>query len=195
MLREAPPGASPLAPPVKPPIKKLSYNHLAMADMIVGEPWISGDELAARFGMTPSWISTIISSDLFQALLAERRDKFIDPELRASVSLQLKGLLERSMDVLRQKLDRPAAEIPDQLALQVMKNSSASLGMGAHEARISINETHVHLEELGNNLVGLLRRHRQSAVVAEYPHEQKSPSLSANNEPRSERSGGNADST
>src|SRR2546421_725388 len=63
-------------PPVAeagPLVRGLRYTHEAMVDMLIAEPWISQNELAARFGFSPSWISTVICSDAFQAKLAERR--------------------------------------------------------------------------------------------------------------------------
>lgn len=163
-------GASPLAPAAQP-IQKLRYSHEAMIDLIVAQPWISQNDLAAHFGMSPSWVSTVICSDIFQSKLAERRDKLVDPEVRASLKTQFAGLLSRSMEILRHKLDQTPDRVPDQLAVQVAKMAGQSLGYGAVDgARISVHETHVHLEELGNNLVGLLRR-RKAEVVDGQAHE------------------------
>lgn len=117
------------------------------------------------FGYTASWISTVVVSDIFQAKLAARRELLVDPELRTSVRTQFKGLLERSMEILRYKMDRPAAEVPDQLAVQVAKLAGQSLGFGVKETKVSVTETHLHLTELGNNLVGLLRQRKAEAGV------------------------------
>lgn len=146
-------------------IQKLKYTHEAMIDILIAQPWIKQDELAAHFGMSPSWISTVICSDIFQSKLAERRDKLVDPEIRSSLKTQFAGLLARSMEILRHKLDQTPDRVPDQLAVQVAKMAGQSLGYGAVEgARISVHETHVHLEELGNNLVGLLRRRKAEVI-------------------------------
>jgi len=158
-----PPSYSPLAPRPQP-IQKLRYSHEAMIDIIIGDPWISQNELADRFGMSASWISTIICSDIFQSRLAQRRDELVDPELRSNLKTQFEGLLSRSMEILRHKLDQHPDKVPDQLAVQVAKISGQSLGMGVREARTSVQETHIHLEELGNNLVSLLRRRRSEVV-------------------------------
>jgi len=154
------PGPSPLAPRPPPAIQKLRYSHEAMIDMLIAEPWIAQGELAQRFGMSPSWISTIICSDLFQSRLAERRDQLVDLEIRSNLKTQFEGLLSRSMEILRHKLDAHPDNVPDQLAVQVAKISGQSLGMGVRETRVSVQETHVHLEQLGENLVNLLRRRR-----------------------------------
>lgn len=134
-----------------------------MIALLISQPWISQNELAAHFGMSASWISTIICSDLFQTKLAEKRDELVDPELRTSIKAQMEGLHSRSMDILRKKLEREPDQVPDQLALQVAKVMGQGLGYGSKETKISVHETHVHLEELGSNLVGLLRRRRAEA--------------------------------
>lgn len=160
---EALPAESPLAPRPQP-IQKLRYNHQAMVDLLVTDPTLSQNELADIFDRSPSWISTIICSDLFQDMLAKRRTEILGPEMLQSFKNQHEGLLNRSMAVLRAKLNKKPEEIPDQLALQVMKVAGQNLGLANQgETRVSIQETHVHLEELGSNLVGLLRRRRAAA--------------------------------
>lgn len=157
------PSSSPNTALPRVPVAKLSYNHEAMIDILIREPWISQNELADRFGMSASWISTIICSDLFQSKLAERREALVDPEIRMSIKTQFEGLLSRSLEVLRAKMDASPDKIADQLALQTAKMTSQSLGMGVRESKINSTEVHVHLEELGNNLVGLLRRRKADA--------------------------------
>ena len=153
------------APRSGQPIQKLHYTHEAMIDAIIANPAIYNEELALMFGYTASWISTVVVSDIFQAKLAARRELLVDPELRTSVRTQFKGLLERSMEILRHKMDRPAGEVPDQLAVQVAKLAGQSLGFGVKETKVSVTETHLHLTELGNNLVGLLRQRKAEAGV------------------------------
>lgn len=160
------PSESANAPPARVQLTKLRYSHEAMLDILIAEPWISQNELAERFGMSASWISTIINSDLFQSRLAERREQIVDPEVRSSIKTQFQGLLGRSMEVLRHKLDRPPDAISDQLALQTAKVAAQSLGMGVRETKIiNHNEVHAHLEDLGANLVGLLRRRKVESLT------------------------------
>ena len=121
-------------------VAKTSYTHEALADLILGNPAISQNELAAHFGYTPGWISQIIASDAFQAFLAERKDEIVDPLLRGAIEESMKGLVLQSMERLRDKL---AANPSDQLVLEVFKNSSRALGYGARvEVTGNINHTH-----------------------------------------------------
>lgn len=180
---EARPGESPLAPRPRE-IQKMRYNHQAMVDLLVAQPTLTQNELADIFDRSPSWISTIICSEVFQDQLAKRREEILGPEILQSFKTQHEGLLLRSMAVLREKMNRKVEEIPDQLALQVLKVTGQNLGLAhAGETRVSIQETHVHLDELGKNLVGLLRRRRvdasQEYVDGEVTHPQPHSSAPA----------------
>jgi len=141
-------------------IKRISYSHDAMVDLIIANPGLSQNQIAAHFGYTPSWVSQIIASDAFQARLAERRDEIVDPTIRATVEESLKGLLIRSMDILREKLDRPAHAIPDNLAIRTAELSAKALGYGARPELLRGPEAPGDLEKLGERLVNLLGRKR-----------------------------------
>lgn len=149
----------------RPP--RIRYSHEAMAEYILANPWVTQDQIAAHFGYSASWISTIICSDAFQALLAKRRDELIDPTLKATIEDQLKGILARSLEILRVKLDKPAESVPDQLALQAAKVAAQAAGYGAktREQAVPPVEMHLHLEAMKGNLVGLLQKQRQVTTI------------------------------
>lgn len=146
-------------------IAKLSYTHDAMIDQIIAKPDISQNQLAALFGYTPAWVSQIISSDAFQAKLAERTKELVDPVVRASVEEQFKGIVSRSLDILREKLNRPAHQVPDNLALRSLEISARAAGYGARDQTPSVQpgDMHVHLNVLGERLVTLLREKKVEA--------------------------------
>ncbi len=121
-------------------IKKTRYTHEAMADLILANPAISQNELAAYFGYSPGWVSTVITSDAFQAFLAEKKERIVDPVLRGAVEESFKGLVLRSIEILRKKLD---GDVDGGFALEVMKHSSKALGYGAR-VQVSGNITHSH---------------------------------------------------
>lgn len=121
-------------------IAKVGYTHEAMADLILANPSISQGELATHFKVTPGWISQILASDAFQAYIAERKEKIMDPLLRGAIEESMKGLVLQSMERLREKL---AANPSDNLVMEVFKNSSRALGYGARlEVSGNINHTH-----------------------------------------------------
>jgi hypothetical protein len=136
---------------------KLRYSHEAMVDCIVANPWVHQNQLATFFGKTPAWISTVMHSDAFQALLAERRETLIDPELRATIKERFQAVLHQSLRVLQEKLSRPDVnQIPDNLALRAAELGAKSLGFGIPSAApppAPINPN--HLNELAERLVAL----------------------------------------
>lgn len=159
--------AEPAAPAPKG-IAKLRYTHDAMVDLIIANPAISQNDLAARFGYSASWVSQVIASDAFQTRLAERSEELVDPTIRATVKDRFEALVLRSLDILRQKLDRPTADIPDQLALRTLDIASRAAGYGAkvEATKVEVN-VHQNLEVLGENLVRLL--HRKKVEVIDVP--------------------------
>mgnify|MGYP003429802526 CR=1 FL=1 len=141
-------------------ITKVSYSHDAMIDFIIADPTITQNALATKFGYTAGWVSQIIASDAFQARLAERTGELVDPTIRATVEEKFRGIVIRSLEILKEKLDRPTAQIPDNLALRSIELSSRALGYGARDSQPAVPPVsmHIHLEDLGNNLTKLLQR-------------------------------------
>lgn len=144
---------------------KMRYTHEAMADLLINNPTMSQNELAEVFGYSPSWISQIICCDAFKALMAKRRDKLVDPVIAASIKEQFEGLAARCMEVLRAHMDKPAAEVPAQLALQGLKVSATALGYGARTetARVEVNIT-AQLDSLAGNLEAVLAQKRGRVI-------------------------------
>jgi predicted transcriptional regulator len=170
---------------LKQPIAKVNYSHTAMIDLIIAQPGVSQNEIARYFGYTPAWISQVISSDAFQSALAKRREEIVDPLMRETVETQFKALVSRSLDILQQKLNRPALEIPDNLALRTLEIASRAAGYGAKDDSPPQNNTpvevNIHLEQLGGGLVALLQRKRLEAQVIDVQ-----PARGANPGPQSE---------
>lgn len=112
-------------------LAKIRYSHDAMIELIIAEPHISQNALAARFGYSPAWISNIIASDAFQARLAERRDEVINPELRATIEERFRALVRQSLNVLQEKLTQP--QVDPELALKAAELGTRALGYGARD--------------------------------------------------------------
>ena len=140
-------------------VAKTSYSHQAMAELILGNPAIDQNELAAHFGYTAGWVSQVIASDAFQAYLATRKEEIVDPVLRAAVEESFKGLVLQSISILRRKLE---ANPSDQLVLEVFKNSAKALGYGARpQAVVNVGGS--------LNLIGVLAQPPQERVVLDMP--------------------------
>jgi hypothetical protein len=147
-------------------IQTVKYTHDAMVDILIAEPTITQNELADRFGYTPGWISQIISSDTFQARLAERKDEIVDPTIRATVKNNFEALVIRSQALLLEKLNKTAAQLPDQLVLRSLEVGSKALGYGARDSTVAVQvNVGDYLEQHAENLTRLLARKRAEAAV------------------------------
>src|ERR1700729_1209506 len=105
--------AEPLKPEPQGAIQKVNYSHDGMINLIIAHRGISQNQLAQHFGYSASWVSQVMSSDAFQARLAERAAELEDPTIRASVEESLKGLITRSVEIIKEKLKGEASSIPD----------------------------------------------------------------------------------
>lgn len=168
---QEPPGPAPNgAHPVWPSganrgITKVRYTHDAMINLIIDNPCVSQNQLAAHFGYSPGWVSQIIASDAFQARLAERTGELVDPTIRQDVETRFKAMVIRSLEILQAHLNKSDLEVPPLLALRAMEVSSRAAGYGARpEApKVEVNVEN-HLNVLGENLTALLRRKRAELV-------------------------------
>jgi hypothetical protein len=137
----------------KPP--KIRYTHDAMIDMIIANPGISQNALASQFGYTPAWVSTVMCSDAFRARLQNRREELVDPALLLTIDEKFKGLVNRSLEVLAEKLSQPTTMVPDNLALRAAELGAKALGIGGN-APPATQHLHVdHLAVLAGRLVEL----------------------------------------
>ena len=144
----------------------LNYSHDAMIDAIIQSPGITQNELAQMFGYSVSWICQVINSDAFQSKLASRAHEIRDPVLVASMEDQFKGILSRGLELTRERL--AAEQVSDNFLLRSMDLSTRALGYGAKKDD-SGRGTNVEekLADLSNNLVGLLRKERRSALTVD----------------------------
>jgi len=137
------------------PRPKLRYRHQALADAVLMNPHLTQGQLAAIFGYTPGWISTVMTSDAFQALLERRRAETINPEIVVTLNERARGLAHQSMRVLAEKMAKPADQVPDALALRAFELSSKAIGMGGHAAPPPPPDPAKYLPELAERLLAL----------------------------------------
>lgn len=113
-----------------PEIAKVRYTHDAMIDMIVENPAISQNEIAAKFGYSAAWVSIIVNSDAFQARLKERREDLVDPQLRATVKDRLQAVANKAMERLMERLATNAPFSNKEL-IEAAGMATKGLGFGA----------------------------------------------------------------
>lgn len=147
-------------------IEKVRYTHEAMIDQLITNPHLSQGELAALFGYSAGWISTILASDAFQEKLAARREEIVDPIMKATMEERFRALSIQSLDILRQKLDRPAHQVSDLLVLKTAELSAKALGYGARtEAPPAVPVGRI--EALADRLTGLLVQKKSEVIEGE----------------------------
>lgn len=113
-------------------IAKVRYSHDAMIDMIVAEPTIRQNDLAAIFDRTPAWVSMVMSSDSFQARLEARRKELVDPLILASIKDRISAVATASLDRILDKLSSPLPASEDFL-IKSATLATKALGYGARE--------------------------------------------------------------
>lgn len=160
------PPANP-QPPVGARPPKIRYTHDAMVDLIIANPEKSQNWIAEQFGYTPAWVSTIFTSDAFQARLAQRRAELVDPALIATIEHKFKAMAHRSAEILMEKLNNPIEKISDQLALQAFQISTRAAGFGVRDIAppASTTEVHLHLDSLAGRLTGLLSKAKSAEGI------------------------------
>lgn len=106
-------------------LKSLRPKHHAIMDHLIANPSAKYGDVAAIFGVTPAWLSTVINSDLFQTQLCERR-RLMDQALTANISDRLGRLAEKSLSELEDAIDDE--EVSINTKLDVAKTALSALG-------------------------------------------------------------------
>lgn len=148
-------AADTLATSTKPSIQKVRYTHDGMIDLIIENPWISQNQIAAHFGYTAPWVSIIFTSDAFRERLEMRKEELVDPAIRATLEERMKALVSRSLDVLMEKLGKPASSVSDAVALRALELGAKAIGMGGNQAPQTTVINAGHIENLAERLVQL----------------------------------------
>lgn len=112
---------------------RLTYTHEAMADLIIQDPTVTQTELAEVFGFTPGWVQRVLSSDAFQARLAQRKKELVDPVIAQTVNARLEGVAVQSLEIVQEKLAHP--DISAAYALDALSLAAQGLGVNVQRAK------------------------------------------------------------
>jgi hypothetical protein len=125
---------------------KLRYTHDAMIDLILANPGIHQNHLAAEFGFSAAWVSRVICSDAFQKRLAERKDEVVDPLIVQNFEQRVQGLAAVSLEIVQEKLESTRN---GEFALKTLELTTKALGFGARDRNATNiqNNFVVHLPE------------------------------------------------
>lgn len=155
----------------RPP--KMRYNHEAMVNLILMNPGITQREISLAMGYTQAWISTVMNSDAFQALLARRQAEVVDPEITLTLRERATGVATRSMQVLMEKLAKPADAIADNFALRAFELSAKATGMGGNAPPPPTIDASANLAILADRLCRLQGRTQSADIVDVTPQGEK----------------------
>lgn len=121
-------------------IARVRYSHDGMIDLIIQNPGISQGTLAGIFGYSQGWVSQVINSDAFRERLAERKEEVVDPVLKMSLEERIRGVVDRSMEVLMEKMENAPT---GNLAIRVFEHGTRALGYGAQKEQKVLVNTYV----------------------------------------------------
>lgn len=151
LVNSPPPARTPA--PTMGKLAKLRYTHEAMIDLIIQNPAISQNQIAAAFGFTPGWISNILASDAFQAQMASRREEIIDPAIKATIEERFKSLVIQSLNILNERLAEPG--VSANVAIKAAELGARALGIGAHAPPQPVQPSADRLVILSERLIQL----------------------------------------
>ena len=115
-------------------VKDLSATHVQIMDWIIANPHRSLGECAETFGYTQGWLSQIIHSDCFEALLAERQIELFG-EVKLTVRDRVIGLAHES---LRRLTEKVAVEQDTDKVANAADIALKALGFGAKAAPAAV---------------------------------------------------------
>lgn len=137
-------------------VAKIRYSHTDMIDFIIANPGITQNDIAARYGYSVGWVSTVMASDAWQSAMAARRSEICDPVLVATVEERFKGITLLSLERLKQKLEAP--QVSDNVVLRAVELGAKALAVGGNAAPVIPQGD--HLAQLANRLIDLQSRVR-----------------------------------
>lgn len=135
------------------------YTHDALIDLMIARPGLYRHELAAHFGRTTVWLKLVMGSDAFRAKYHARVGQVVDPLLEDQVKARFDTMLTRSLEVLQQKLEKPADQVSDGLVLKALELGAKAAAVGGFGAGLvpppPANDAEERLKRLAANLTGI----------------------------------------
>lgn len=89
-------------------IQKVSVKHDAIMDYLIANPAAPLSEVAVHFGMTQPWLSTVIHSDAFQAVLKEKQEIVLNSTI-VPLREKVLGVAHLGIEKLGEAMDNASA--------------------------------------------------------------------------------------
>ena len=115
-------------------IQELNHRHIALAEFLLLHPSATLGEVARAVGLTSSWVSTVVNSELFREYLTERH-KEVSHELGLSLHEKVHGVAHAAVEKLGRMLDD---SVDPEFVLAVADRAMHKLGMGPTKSGPSV---------------------------------------------------------
>lgn len=133
-------------------LQKVSHRHRAIMDFMIAHPTLPMSEVAAHFGYTPAWLSTVINSDVFRHAFKERRanwEAIHDHKLAAKLHEVANKSLDCLTDILTDEENRPSPTAANEIA----KTALSALGFIGRKAEaqapaVQVNQQFITSQDL-----------------------------------------------
>jgi hypothetical protein len=106
------------------------YSAEAVVDLMLARPGLYLKEYAQIIGRSPVWLRTIMNTDSFRAQYHAKAGRVVDPLIQEEVKNRFDTMLKRSLEVLQEKMERPAQDIPDNLVLKAIELGAKANSVG-----------------------------------------------------------------
>ena len=120
----------------------------SMIDEMLLKPSITAKELALKFDRSPKSISLILSSDMFRARFAQRRET-VNKEIAARILGTVHRIAEASLDVVEKTITENPAKLSFSQVTELAKDSLQILGYGAPKVPAGVAGVNVTVNTTG----------------------------------------------
>lgn len=134
---------------VKRELKSLNHRHHKIMDLLLYYPDMQYQEIAKEVGVSSTWVSLVIYTDLFQEELRKRRAQ-VEEFNRETLKARLYKSASKGLDRMDAIMDDEDAS--DSVAVAANKNILTALGFmntNGGGVNISVNETNNVQNNLG----------------------------------------------
>jgi len=115
-------------------LAKVSHKHEDMMRFLIANPALKLGDVAAHYGVTQAWLSTILHSDAFQAKFRDMQDEYTGG-LFLSIHDKLNGLAQVALDKIGEELELTTGmDAPLKVGLSVLDR----LGYGTKSTNINV---------------------------------------------------------
>jgi hypothetical protein len=111
---------------------------MAIADLMLGEPQLTQNEIAKRLNYSFPWLSLIVNTDMFKAYFASRREAF-NSALSERISGKLSQATEAALDNLIEGINSKGANMSVLERKEVADTLLQRLGYGMKTAPTIVN--------------------------------------------------------